>query len=76
MAISADAYETIAVLILPVMAMMMYASVKLGRLPIGQALARRIGGESRFEQEYRLLEMEERVHGLELPALPLRYRRS
>ena len=74
MALPPDAYETIAVLTLPVMAMMMYAMVKLGRSPIGQALGRRISGEPRLEQEDRFLEMEERVHDLELQVLETRER--
>ena len=69
MVIPPDAYEAIAVLTLPVMAMMVYCMIKLGRSPIGQTLARRIGGESRFEQEDRVTEMEERVHDLEVQVL-------
>jgi hypothetical protein len=52
MAIPPDALEAIAVLPLPVMAMMMYAMVRLGRSPIGQALASRISRESRFERAF------------------------
>jgi hypothetical protein len=55
MVLPPDAYEAIAVLTLPVMAMMMYAMIKLGRSPIGQALARRISGEPRLDFAERLL---------------------
>ena len=69
MVLPPGSYEAIAVMTLPVVAMMMYAMVKLGRSPIGQALARRISSEPTFEQEDRFLEMEERVHDLELQVL-------
>ena len=65
MVIPPDAYEMIAVLALPAMAMTMYCVTKLGRSPIGKALARRINGESGVGQDDRLLELEDRVHSLQ-----------
>lgn len=65
MVLPPDAYELIAALTLPVMAMTLYCLTKLGRSPIGKALARRLGGESRVEREDRLLELEDRIHGLQ-----------
>ena len=65
MVLPPDAYEMIAVLTLPVMAMTLYCLTRLGRSPIGKALARRIGGELTVEREDRLLELEDRVQSLQ-----------
>ena len=65
MVLPPDVYEMIAVLTLPVMAMTLYCLTRLGRSPIGKALARRIGGESRIERADRLLELEDRVDRLQ-----------
>ena len=65
MVLPPDVYEIIAVLTLPVMAMTVYCLTKLGRSPIGKALARRIGRELTVEREDRLLELEDRVQSLQ-----------
>ncbi len=65
MVLPPDAYEMIAVLTLPVMAMTLYCLTRLGRSPIGKALARRIGRELTVEREDRLLELEDRVQSLQ-----------
>ncbi len=64
MVLPPDAYEFLAVMILPVMAMTMFCLVRLGRSPIGKALARRIGREDAMD-EGRLGELEDRLEGME-----------
>ena len=61
MAVPADLIEFAAVMIIPVMALGLYGMLRVGRSPIGTALARRI--EARGNDQ--MAELEDRLQGLE-----------